>query len=176
MEKWTKEQIDTAKKYLHDGCTGGCSGCCFHTVFDWYCYLRNALGFSPAPEAATGKDYHTAFQALISQHEHDADIAEADVSDTQKRIIAILDAVKGLLLYKNRLYGDSALHPAGIFYKGDASDSICMRIDDKLNRIKNNPENPRINDVLDSLGYHVLYLAKRMDCEDVLAAIEKEKD
>jgi|WetSurMetagenome_2_1015567.scaffolds.fasta_scaffold08618_2 hypothetical protein len=96
--------------------------------------------------------------------------------DTHERITALCDAMKGLLLYKNKHYGDSALHPAGIFYKGSAEDSICIRIDDKLKRIQNASGAPKCNDVLDFIGYGFLYLAKRMDTEDVLSAIEKEKD
>lgn len=95
---------------------------------------------------------------------------------TKERISLLCDAMKDLLIYKNGHYGDSALHPAGVFYKGDAATSIYIRMDDKLNRIKNSPDTPKVNDLADLIGYGFLALAKRMETEDVLAAIEKEKD
>ncbi len=45
--------------------------------------------------------------------------------------------VQEMLLSKNKAYGNSALEPLNIFNKGNASDSICARTDDKLARIKN---------------------------------------
>ena len=45
-----------------------------------------------------------------------------------------MDAMKGLLLYKNKKYGDSAINPKKIFYKGDATNSILIRLDDKLGK------------------------------------------
>jgi len=48
----------------------------------------------------------------------------------------ICDAVKEMLLEKNKKYGDSALNPARIFSKCDAVEQILVRIDDKLSRIQ----------------------------------------
>lgn len=79
--------------------------------------------------------------------------------DSQDRIKQTCDAMKDLLLYKNQKYGDSALNPQNMFYKGDATDSILIRLDDKLSRIRNNTEDkPRINDVCDIIGYCILCL------------------
>jgi hypothetical protein len=61
-----------------------------------------------------------------------------------------------MLIEKNRAYGDSALHPTGIFAQGKASDLIKTRIDDKLNRIKNNPGAFGEDPVWDLEGYLVL--------------------
>ena len=70
-----------------------------------------------------------------------------------------MEAMEDLLLYKNRLYGNSALNPKQIFYKGDAVNSILIRLDDKLGRIMaNTDEKPRINDVADIIGYCTLLL------------------
>jgi hypothetical protein len=78
---------------------------------------------------------------------------------TQGKIKEITDAMKDLLLYKNQMYGDSALKPKGIFYKGDNINSILIRLDDKLSRVKSNKEkNPRVNDVADIIGYCTLLL------------------
>lgn len=79
---------------------------------------------------------------------------------TKEKIIEITDSMKDLLLYKNEKYGDSALNPNNIFFKGDATNSILIRLDDKIGRIKNNKEQiPRINDVCDIIGYCTLLLA-----------------
>ena len=80
-------------------------------------------------------------------------------TDTQERIAEILEAMKDLLLYKNQKYGDSAINPKKIFYKGDSTNSILIRLDDKLGRIISNAEEkPRINDIADILGYCTLLL------------------
>ena len=79
---------------------------------------------------------------------------------SEEKIINIIDSMKDLLLYKNLKYGDSALSPNNIFYKGDSTNSILIRLDDKIGRIKNNADlTPRINDVCDIIGYCILLLA-----------------
>lgn len=80
-------------------------------------------------------------------------------TDTQKRITEVLDGMKDLLLYKNQKYGDSAIKPKKIFYKGDSTNSILIRLDDKICRvISNTEERPRVNDVADIIGYCTLLL------------------
>ena len=69
----------------------------------------------------------------------------------------ITASIKNVLLEKNKRYGNAALAPINVFYKGDATDSICIRLDDKLSRIKNSRE-LRKNDLYDLLGYCILYL------------------
>mgnify|MGYP000927050975 CR=1 FL=1 len=82
-----------------------------------------------------------------------------ETSETQQKITEITNAMCELLLYKNQKYGDSALSPKQIFYKGDAISSILIRLDDKIGRIMANTENtPRINDVADIIGYCALLL------------------
>jgi hypothetical protein len=95
-------------------------------------------------------------------------------TDTQEKIAALLDSMKDLLLYKNQKYGDSALKPKKIFYKGDSTNSILIRLDDKLSRILNSEEEkPRINDCCDLIGYLTLLLISLdVSKED----IEKLKD
>jgi hypothetical protein len=81
------------------------------------------------------------------------------MTDTQEKISEILDSMKDLLLYKNQKYGDSAINPKKIFYKGDSTNSILIRLDDKLGRIMaNTEEKPRVNDVADIIGYCTLLL------------------
>lgn len=97
---------------------------------------------------------------------------EKGLSESQNKISTICDSIKDLLLYKNEKYGDSALHPNNIFYKGDSSNSIKIRLDDKIGRIMNCDET-RVNDVADIIGYCVLLLVS-MNVTD--EEIKKFKD
>ena len=82
-----------------------------------------------------------------------------DTTSTQQKIGEITNAMRELLLYKNQKYVDSALNPKQIFYKGNATSSILIRLDDKLGRIMANTDvTPRINDVADIIGYCTLLL------------------
>ena len=81
------------------------------------------------------------------------------MSSSKDKIIEITDSMQDLLLYKNEKYGDSALSPNNVFYKGDSTNSILIRLDDKIGRIKSNSNlSPRINDVCDIIGYCTLLL------------------
>lgn len=81
------------------------------------------------------------------------------LTETQNKIVEVMEAMKNLLLYKNMKYGDSALNPKKIFYKGDSMNSILIRLDDKLGRVISNMEDkPRVNDVADIIGYSALLL------------------
>ena len=80
--------------------------------------------------------------------------------ETRRAIRATGDSLIDLLLEKNRRYGDAALNPPRIFGKAGATDSIAVRLDDKLGRIANADE-PRKNDVADIMGYLVLYCVSR---------------
>ena len=84
---------------------------------------------------------------------------EESLTGSQKKIAEVCESMKELLLYKNEKYGDSALNPEPIFYKGNATNSILIRLNDKIGRIKNNTEElPRVNDVCDVIGYCTLLL------------------
>jgi len=79
--------------------------------------------------------------------------------NTQEKIVEMTNAIQDLLLYKNKLYGDSAISPKKVWYKGSSVDSILIRLNDKQSRIENNPNPiPRVNDVADVIGYCVLLL------------------
>ena len=78
---------------------------------------------------------------------------------TQQKIKDILSGMTDLLLYKNKKYGDSAKNPKKIFYKADSTNSILIRLDDKIGRVMSNTEEkPRVNDVADIIGYCTLLL------------------
>ena len=61
------------------------------------------------------------------------------------------------LIGKNIAYGNSALSPIGIFSSTTAREQIAIRIDDKLNRLKNGKNYPGDDNILDLIGYLVLY-------------------
>ena len=88
---------------------------------------------------------------------------------TQQKIKDILSGMTDLLLYKNKKYGDSAVNPKKIFYKGDSTNSILIRLDDKIGRVMSNTEEkPRVNDVADIIGYCTLLLVSmRITSEDL---------
>jgi len=76
-----------------------------------------------------------------------------------KEIMEASLEVTHLLLRKNVSYGNSALYPNGIFAKGDAVEQLSARLDDKLNRVKNNQsfEGEGMLDAIDDIiGYLVL--------------------
>ena len=61
-----------------------------------------------------------------------------------------------MLIKKNISYGDSALKPARIFAQSDNIEQLKVRIDDKLNRVKNNQGFAGDNDIDDLIGYLIL--------------------
>ena len=86
----------------------------------------------------------------------DQDFDKITINGTQRRIKQACDNLAAMLIAKNQAYGDSALHPMGVFAKGSAVDGIKVRIDDKLNRIKNKPDAFGEDPVNDLLGYLIL--------------------
>lgn len=65
------------------------------------------------------------------------------------------DAIKKLLLEKNRAYGNSALNPIRVFSKADPVEQILVRIDDKLSRLSRG-EAAGEDVVKDLIGYLIL--------------------
>lgn len=79
------------------------------------------------------------------------------MTDTQLLIVEICEEIKELLLEKNRKYGDSAIHPIRIFSKSNNLEQILVRIDDKINRIKNIQADEDEDVINDLIGYFILY-------------------
>jgi len=71
-----------------------------------------------------------------------------------------------LLLEKNKAYGSSALFPLGVFSKGDAVESLCARMDDKLMRIKNSGINDTTEDTLSDLAGYIILLQIALDVKE----------
>jgi hypothetical protein len=61
-----------------------------------------------------------------------------------------------MLIEKNISYGNSALEPARIFSTADSKEQLKVRIDDKLNRVRNNKGFAGDNDIDDLIGYLIL--------------------
>jgi hypothetical protein len=78
------------------------------------------------------------------------------LTNTQDLIAQVCDEIKEMLLEKNRKYGDSAINPIRIFSRSDAMEQINVRIDDKLNRKKNQQSDEDEDIDLDLVGYLVL--------------------
>ena len=87
-------------------------------------------------------------------------------SESQGEIAAKCEELKEMLLEKNRKYGNSALEPIRIFSRADAVEQILVRIDDKLNRIRNRQNDEDEDVIMDLAGYLILLMIAR----------EKEKE
>lgn len=61
-----------------------------------------------------------------------------------------------MLIDKNISYGNSAIEPVRIFATSDNVEQLKVRIDDKINRIKNNQGFAGDNDIVDMIGYLIL--------------------
>ncbi len=84
-----------------------------------------------------------------------------EYSDSQKQIIETCDYIKKFLIDKNRKYGDSALNPIRVFARSDNIEQINVRIDDKLNRMKNRQNDDDEDIELDLAGYLILKMIAR---------------
>lgn len=89
-----------------------------------------------------------------------------NLSDVQQMITEECDAIKELLLEKNRKYGNAALEPRRIFSKADPVEQIKVRLDDKLSRLYSGALDEDEDVVKDLIGYLVLLrIAKRLQKE-----------
>lgn len=108
-------------------------------------------------------------------------------SNTMLDVIATLDKIKDMLRQKNAKYGDSALSPQRIFSRADPVEQICVRIDDKLSRLKTMGPcaAPDEDTLMDLIGYLVLLMVARnrasrprpdLFVEERIAALQREYD
>lgn len=79
-------------------------------------------------------------------------------TETQYKIISILDRIESLLIEKNRKYGDSALHPTRVFSKASPLEQLKVRIDDKLSRVRSSQSDEDEDVIIDLIGYLILYM------------------
>jgi len=76
--------------------------------------------------------------------------------NTQDKIAQHCDAIKEMLLTKNRRYGDSALNPVRVFSKADAAEQIKVRLDHKLSRLRSSQADEDEDVIMDLIGYLIL--------------------
>ena len=87
---------------------------------------------------------------------------------SKEKIKEVSRKVYEMLSEKNDAYGNSALQPINIFSKGNAVDSLCARIDDKLARIKNRGLADSTEDTLfDLCGYLILLIIAKDEKRDI---------
>jgi hypothetical protein len=72
-------------------------------------------------------------------------------------------AIAELLINKNISYGSSFNKPINVFSNATPGEQILIRIDDKLNRIKNGKEYASEDTILDLIGYLTLYRILEID-------------
>jgi hypothetical protein len=77
-------------------------------------------------------------------------------TETQSLITQECEVICQMLLEKNRMYGDSAVHPIRIFSKADTIEQINVRIDDKISRIKSSQSDDMETSEEDLIGYLIL--------------------
>lgn len=78
------------------------------------------------------------------------------LTPVQEQIRKECEELSVFLIGKNRAYGNSFQQPINIFSKTTPVDQLKIRIDDKLNRLKNGSEYPGDDTILDLIGYLVL--------------------
>ena len=79
----------------------------------------------------------------------------------EQKVRTVLDDMATLLVEKNAAYGNSALDPVRIFSKADATEQLYVRLDDKVNRVKQGHEYPGDDTIRDIIGYCTLILIAR---------------
>lgn len=90
------------------------------------------------------------------------ELSQAKIRDLVDRALsgqAIYDKCREIaimLLEKNIAYGNSALEPIRVFSTASTSEQLLVRIDDKLNRLKNGVEYQDEDAIDDLIGYLIL--------------------
>ena len=69
--------------------------------------------------------------------------------------------LKWMLIEKNRKYGNSALSPLRVFSKASPEEQILVRMDDKLNRIRNRQNDEDEDVIMDLAGYLILLMVAK---------------
>lgn len=93
----------------------------------------------------------------------------SDNLNTREKIEKFNMNFANFLKEKNKRYGDSALNAVKIFSKIETENQICIRLDDKINRVINGKELKK-NDICDILGYLELLCIQKdwIDFTDLL--------
>lgn len=83
------------------------------------------------------------------------------LTQTQYAIKEVCAELEKLLLDKNRKYGDSAINPIRCFSQASPMEQIKVRMDDKINRIRNQQGDEDEDVIADLAGYCILYMVAR---------------
>lgn len=96
---------------------------------------------------------------------------------TQEAIVIVCDAIRDMLVEKNRKYGDSAISPLNVFFRGSADDALRVRMDDKLSRIANQQPDEDEDPYDDLIGYLILYKVQKMkqNNPDTSTSVDRHK-
>lgn len=89
-------------------------------------------------------------------------MSQSSAPSTQEIIALVCDEMKAMLIQKNRKYGDSAISPVNIFYRGTAEDALRVRMDDKLSRIMNRQDDEDEDPEDDLIGYLILHKVQKL--------------
>jgi len=89
-------------------------------------------------------------------------MSQSSAPSTQEIIAFVCDEIKEMLIMKNRKYGDSAIAPVNIFYRGTAEDALRVRMDDKLSRIMNRQDDEDEDPENDLIGYLILHRVQKL--------------
>lgn len=100
--------------------------------------------------------YDDDYRVVYDENQKTSEMPQA--KSPQDSIVEVCDSIKELLLEKNRKYGNSALNPCRVFSKADSVEQLKVRIDDKINRIKNEQDDEDEDVVKDLIGYLVLLI------------------
>jgi uncharacterized protein YcbK (DUF882 family) len=79
---------------------------------------------------------------------------------SEKQIREICRAFTEMLVEKNKRYGNAAITPLNVFAghtNNPDTERLCVRLDEKLSRIKTQSE-LKVNDIVDTCGYSILLL------------------
>lgn len=79
----------------------------------------------------------------------------------QQQIVDKCIELAEFLIEKNRKYGNSALNPIRVFSKASMLEQIKVRMDDKINRIRNEQTDEDEDVYWDLAGYLILYMVAR---------------
>jgi len=90
-----------------------------------------------------------------------------ELSESVKDIIEECEAIKDLLIAKNKAYGNSAFNPIRVFSRASTIEQLAVRIDDKLSRIARGKDTDIVPEdtVKDLIGYLVLYSIQKKKVE-----------
>ena len=78
------------------------------------------------------------------------------INSTELAILNECNRLAGMLIEKNRSYGNSALDTVRIFSQANNVEQLKVRLDDKLSRFARGKEYQGDNDLDDLMGYLVL--------------------